>query len=293
MHNAKREYYQQLTNFYAAKCDDYLYGANRAALAIHAGFTDDDVQDYAASQQHMNAVLAERAAIQAGDQVLDAGCGVGGSAIWLAKHRGARVAGITLVQRQLEFARRFAREEGVLSEVDFLAADFTRTPFAGQSFDVIWAIESACHALDKADFINEAARLLKPGGRLVVADGFQSKPQLTPEEHDLLHSWLSSWVVPHLATPESFFASLRQAGFKKIDYQNVTENVMPFSLRLYLSALQAKAEEKQVTDWRDLSAADLEDIHGTRDQMRSLASDIWQYGIFLVVKPVLPKQPND
>lgn len=293
MHTSQREYYKQIVHYYAEKCDEYLYGANRAALAIHAGYTDDHVQDYTESLHNMNAVLAERAAIRPAERVLDAGCGVGGSAIWLGKHRQARVVGISLVHRQLSFASRFALEEGVPDQLAFQAADFTRTPFADESFDVVWAIESVCHALDKAEFIQEAARVLKPGGRLVVADGFQSKAQLNQEEHDLLHSWLSSWVVPNLATPEAFFASLRQAGFTTIDYQNITVNVLPFSLRLYLSALQAMTQAKQVDDPRQLSEEDLEAIRGPRDQMRSLASGVWHYGLFLAVKPLPAKAPQD
>ena len=59
-----------------------------------------------------NEVLADIAAVQPGERVLDAGCGVGGSSCWLAQHREATVVGITLVPDQVARARAIARARG-------------------------------------------------------------------------------------------------------------------------------------------------------------------------------------
>src|SRR5712692_8681111 len=62
--------------------------------SIHFGYWDDDTTSHAEALQHMNRAIARSLGIRPGDRVLDAGCGVGGSAIWLAKELGAHVVGI-------------------------------------------------------------------------------------------------------------------------------------------------------------------------------------------------------
>jgi len=288
MDKEKLELYKNIINYYNLKCEEYLYGENRETLAIHAGFSDETTQEYKESLLRMNEVLADRAEICAGNLVLDAGCGVGGSAIWLAKNREANVIGISIVKQQIQYANQFAIEAGVDHLVHFLVSDFINTSFMQETFDVVWALESACYASDKFEFAKEAQRLLKPGGKLIVADGFQSSDNLSEEDEVLMQSWLSSWVVPHLTTPDRFFSYLRQLGFIKIQFEDISKNVLPFSLRLYLSALQSQAEIKKVNDWKELSTDDLKEIKGVRDQLRALSGGLWLYGIFLAYKPEFP-----
>jgi cyclopropane fatty-acyl-phospholipid synthase-like methyltransferase len=81
--------------------------------AIHFGYWDATTRTHAQSLREMNRALADRIGIQPGQRVLDAGCGVGGSALWLARKRGVEVVGVTLVASQVERARRFAEEAGL------------------------------------------------------------------------------------------------------------------------------------------------------------------------------------
>src|SRR5262249_58415583 len=99
-----------------------------------------------------------------------AGCGVGGSAVWLARTHAVEVVGVTLVASQVVRARRFAETSGVTGRVTFEQQDYTHTTFPDGTFDVVWAMESICHAPEKGLFVQEARRLLKPGGRLGVVE---------------------------------------------------------------------------------------------------------------------------
>lgn len=98
--------------------------------------------------------------------VLDAGCGVGGSARHLATRLGAEVEGLTLSPVQAGIARRLSAGR---PDVRFTVADATRAPFETGSFDLVWALESAEHMPDKGAFLRECSRVLRPGGRLVLA----------------------------------------------------------------------------------------------------------------------------
>src|SRR5262245_54084685 len=171
---------------------------NRDNLALHYGYHDTTTRSHADALMRLNQVLAERVAIQPGERVLDAGCGVGGSSMWLAAQRGAEVVGITLSERQVVRAGRLAAQRALSDRVRFEQADYTHTPFPDGSFDVVWAIESVCHAPDKPAFYQEAARLLRPGGRLVMADFVRTRRPLDPAGERLLHEWLDGWAVPDL-----------------------------------------------------------------------------------------------
>jgi len=71
--------------------------------------------------------------------VLDAGCGVGGSAIWLAREKGAHVTGITITPHQVDAANKNAQRHKVADKVRFERRDFTATGYPDASFDVVWA----------------------------------------------------------------------------------------------------------------------------------------------------------
>jgi cyclopropane fatty-acyl-phospholipid synthase-like methyltransferase len=118
----------------------------------HYGFWDGDIKNHKEALLNVNRFMAEAARINSGDTVLDAGCGIGGSTIWLAENRNARGTGITISERQLKKARALARQKGLESLVNFEKRDFLDTGFEGGTFSVVWAIESVCHAEDKGIF---------------------------------------------------------------------------------------------------------------------------------------------
>src|SRR5262249_2568233 len=104
-------------------------------LAVHFGYTDETTRNHTDALKNMNRVLADRVEIRPGERVLDAGCGVGGSSLWLARERGAEVVGITLAASQVAKARRYAARRKLNSRVHFEVADFTATPYPDASFD--------------------------------------------------------------------------------------------------------------------------------------------------------------
>lgn len=250
------------------------------SLALHFGYWDDTTRSLADALQRENQVLADIVKPHAASAVLDAGCGVGGSAIYLAKRFGCRVVGITLSPQQAVNAARNAERHGVAALTEFLERDFTCTGFSDQSFDVVWAIESVCHADDKADFIREAFRLLRPGGRLVVADGFAMKADYAAGERAMMRKWLNGWGVNFLETPAKFRNHLAAAGFRNIVCSDVTRNVMPTSRRLYRLSFPARFFGG-ILQWLGLrTKIQTGNVIAARYQHLALRRGLWKYNIF-------------
>ena len=92
---------------------------------------------------------------------------------------------------------------------------------------MVWAQESICRAEDKETFLLEAARLLKPGGRIVVGDRFRSARLLDAEEEALLERRLSGWAVPDLPSAGEFARAAVRAGPLDVRVEDATAEAWP------------------------------------------------------------------
>jgi len=237
-------------------------------LGFHYGFYDNGQKSHNKAVVRMNEVLALKARITSADRVLDAGCGIGGSAIWLAKNIGCRVAGINISDNQLGIAESLVKERQLGKLVKVYNMDFCNTEFPDSCFDVIWALESSCYAIDKLGFLKEAKRLLKENGRIVIADGFLAGG-LSKPEREAVYEWLSGWGSPYLATASEFTGYLKDVGFKNILFEDITERTMPSSRRLY------RAGKVSYPLCKLLELVGLR----TKTQTRNIISAVYQYKI--------------
>lgn len=270
-----RDYYDRTSFEY-----QLVLGLN-AHHGMHFGYYENPRQTYTEANLNLNRVLAEYAEIKSGERVLDAGCGIGGSSVWLAKNRQVETVGITLSQKQRDQAEKFAQSVGVSVKTEFLVRDFLRTGFAENCFDVVWAIESVCHANKKFDFLHEAYRVLRPGGRLIVADGFANKVNLNATERKLMNSWLKGWWVPNLATVTGFTSDMKKIGFKKIRFWDVSEKVMPFSKWISNRAGWLLIPAKFLRLLGVFDNVNINNGIAAVNQYPALSQDLWAYGIFL------------
>jgi cyclopropane fatty-acyl-phospholipid synthase-like methyltransferase len=262
------EYYEQTWRDYR-----FLW-LSPSNYAIHFGYWDQLTRGHADALNRLNAVLASYIGIHPGAHILDAGCGVGGSSIWLARRFGATVTGITPVGSQVRRARRIAAEQGLADRVRFAEEDYTRTTFAGASFDVVWAVESVCHAADKAAFYREAQRLLRPGGRLGIVEYMRTPCPLPDDGEALLQNWLSGWAIPDLATAEEHRA-WAQARFSEVQLIDITSNVRRSLARLHRMAVAAWPGELILRTLGLRSDTQHGNWRGARDQFRALTRGLW------------------
>lgn len=197
----------------------------KATPALHFGYYDSKATNHAQAIVRANEVLAEWAGIQRGARIIDAGCGLGHSAEWLSKHYDAIVTGITLVPLQVETINKRLIKHPV-SNVDFRVADYLNMPFADNTFDVVWAFESVCHAPNKLLFYKEAYRVLKPGGKLVMAEYLRNNRPMNDSKEALLKEVFHAWAISDLDTLHEHNEHARQAGFTSFKNKDVTAHVI-------------------------------------------------------------------
>src|SRR2546423_14192448 len=92
--------------------------------SLHYGYWEEATKNFHEALLNINKVMAGLAEIRPEEKVLDAGCGVGGSSVWLAKERKCFVTGISLNQRQVQRANAFAKTAGVDDKVFFGQKDY-------------------------------------------------------------------------------------------------------------------------------------------------------------------------
>jgi cyclopropane fatty-acyl-phospholipid synthase-like methyltransferase len=258
---------------------------NSDNVAFHFGYYDDRIEGHAHALVNSNQVLAEIARIAPGDRVLDAGCGLGGSSCWLAARRGAEVVGITPVAHQVAGARDIAVARALDDRVRFERADYTRTPFPDASFDVVWALESLCHAVDKAAFYREAARLLRPGGRLVVAEYVRASRGNGREAEALVRQWLDGWTIPDLDTRDEHLTAAAAAGLAEVRLVDHTASTRRSLRRLYKLACVAWPIDWTLYGLGLRSTAQHGNVVASLRQYQALRRGLWFYGILSAEKP--------
>lgn len=197
---------------------------------IHFGLFDQAAVELRPALKAMTNAIVAPAAIRPGEFVLDAGCGVGGAALDVARDYGARVLGLTVSQRQVDLARQRAAAVGLAGQAEFARADCSQAlPVDDACVDVVLTIEAACHFADKAYFLRECQRVLRPGGRLVGSDWMRVPARIptgAPHERTLA-AVEQSWRLAGLATLDEWCSLLEDTGFTAIVAENFGERVLP------------------------------------------------------------------
>jgi len=153
--------------------------------------------------------LIERAGLRPGLRVLDVACGSGALARHLAAVHACRVNAIDTSDMALAWGEALARAAGLADRIDFSWGDLHRLPFENCTFDVYWAQECFLHASSKHMALEEASRVLKPGGRLVLTD-LVVRRETTPEERAAIADRVA-W--PEMWDQEDYRLVLGEAGF--------------------------------------------------------------------------------
>jgi ubiquinone/menaquinone biosynthesis C-methylase UbiE len=194
---------------------------------MHYGYWTgpDDDSDYEVAGARLTDVMIDKLGVEPGDEVLDVGCGPGKPAVQLARATGARVLGISISTEDVRLATARAEAEGVADQVRFRHADALSLPFPAESFDAVLALESIVHIQERARVLEQIARVLRPGGRVVLTDFVTLRPEGQESEVDrraLAHA-LAAWRAAPLVRAEDYPGFVDRAGLVLDEITDITE----------------------------------------------------------------------
>lgn len=165
--------------------------------------------------------------------VLDVGCGIGGSTRHIVRKYGCTGQGITLSPVQAGRAQQLSDEQGLGDKLGFQVADALRMPFADNSFDLVWSLESGEHMPDKRQFVSELTRVVKPGGRVIIVtwchrDLEAGEEGLRPREERLLRTINRAFYLPRWCSVADYVGLARDFGLQGVRTDDWTDDIAQF-----------------------------------------------------------------
>ncbi|MDE2745264.1 MAG: class I SAM-dependent methyltransferase [Chloroflexota bacterium] len=208
-----REYYEVCTEFMVFGWGESLHFA---PLSPRLSLEESQIR-------HQRSLI-ESLQLEAGMQVIDVGCGIGGPMRRVVREAGVHVLGVNINEHQLNRAKALNEEAELGHMVDYLGASFMdMSAIADGAFDRAYAIESTCHAPDKQGAFAEIFRVLKPGAlfwcqEMCMTDVFD------PEDsrHQEIKAELKRGIALHeIATTGEVNQTLEAVGFELVEHQDL------------------------------------------------------------------------
>ncbi len=202
---------------------------------VHWGYWEDPseadgtVADFVAASERMCRLVCDQAEPDQGPEILDAGCGFGGTVFSLhQRFPELRLTGLNIDERQLKRAN---SRIPAGAPIQFVHGDACAMPLEDQSFQAVLAVECVFHFPSRLNFVREAARVLKPGGLLVISDyvaGVSEMPNLDPEVIEKTARVFAEFYGPGcVARAGDYEALAEHCGLEITQARDITANTIP------------------------------------------------------------------
>ena len=221
-----------VARYYDANTHKFLrFGGSGNTSAIHRAIWAANVNNATEAFEYLNDLIAQalRPVITtkpATTKCLDLGCGVGGTALYLANRLDVSVTGVTISKTQCEIANTLAEQRKLAAKTRFIAADFEALPELG-TFDAAYAIESFVHARDGLAFMNMVAKQLEPGARFIMCDDFTQK-NASAEAQRSIARFKRGWHLNTVLSTEEVCTLASSAGLRLVEQHDLSAYLRQF-----------------------------------------------------------------
>ncbi|PWG62014.1 SAM-dependent methyltransferase [Spiribacter halobius] len=189
---------------------------------IHVGlYRDAQERVYDASRRTVAEMAKRVPGLGPGTRVLDIGSGYGGSGRYLAHEYGCPVTALNISETENERGRQKNRDQGVNHLVEIIDGSFEDLPFEDASYDVVWSQDAILHSGDRRRVLEEAVRVLRPGGYFVFTDPMQD--DRCPQE--ALAPILERIHLSTLGSPGFYQRTLTELGLEDLGFEDHSEMI--------------------------------------------------------------------
>lgn len=258
-------------------------------LSIHYPLWLPGTRNNGEGTNNSNRYMAEACGVQQTQKILDAGCGLGASAFWLAEHYSVQVFALSICGSNIARCREVSERRQLGHLVKFAVANFMQPPFPNNTFDVVWNLESFNYARPKKSYIEKVFQLLRPGGAWVCLDGFIDGSQCRSGRNARKLARINEGFAH---TPEHWEGVLAimqymgQAGFKDVRYDDLTRYVTAAPRRGFLTDLVAcLLNLKDLAAGREVYLARLKVFAAVYETWRLMQEKVLSYGLLFGRKP--------
>ncbi|WP_321992674.1 class I SAM-dependent methyltransferase [Marispirochaeta aestuarii] len=257
-------------------------GRGGAQLAIHRPVWAPGVRGTRQAALYINRRIEEHIADVNAQEILDLGCGVGGSMIDLAASWDGRFAGVTISHEQKQIGDEIILKRGFQNRIRIFEGDFS-DPGVFRLFrnqQIIYAVESLVHLPEKSDITGFIADSLAPGGRFIICDDMLTRAEevLAEREKSVLADFRRCWHAPGIRSAAGWINAFTKAGLESLSAEDFTPWLKLFRPRDIAAAAIAPFLRSSRSPWT-------ENIVGGTALQYMLSRGITQYRFLVFRKP--------
>ncbi len=164
------------------------------------------------------------------ESVLDVGCGFGEQDFLLCEiHPNIQIKALNSSFFQIQEAQAEQKNKKLDDRIDFIQGQAEILPFSNLQFDSVICIEAAFHFESRENFLEEAFRVLKPGGRLTLVDFSLSERKLSIVQQLQLEIGRRAWRIPkaNLYSMSAYLKIIKNLGFEVVCSESIWKDCYP------------------------------------------------------------------
>ena len=224
--NAVEKYYENNTRWFLK------LGAHHKTQCIHRSVWGEGVTTKEEAVNYVNRlVLSELQKLNNGlnntpPNVVDLGCGVGGSVFYLARHEPtANYYGITISAKQASIAQNIAQTLNMEGNCQFIPGDYHQLPDSLPDANLAYAIEAFSHSTDPETFFEQIGKKLHKGDKLIICDDICSEKPLGKDGEKYINRFKDGWIIGTLTTVSSLERMAALYNFKLVDNRKLSNQL--------------------------------------------------------------------
>ncbi|MFP3998679.1 MAG: SAM-dependent methyltransferase [Desulfobacterales bacterium] len=212
-----------------------IWGGEDLHLGIYESEND---TIYEASRRTIRHMADRSNSVGKKARVIDLGGGFSGSARYLAKNYGWEVVVLNLSETENKRGRKMNKEQGLDHLIGVVDGNFAQIPYPDESFDLVWSQDAILHSDNRQKVLEEAYRVLKPGGEMIFTDPMQADD--CPE--GVLEPIYERIHLQSLGAPGFYRDYAKKLGFEEVGYEPLDNHLTTHYARV-LQELEAREHE--------------------------------------------------